>query len=85
MNTKPLGRIAVLTAITKEIDAAQERYGEFSSPHEVYGVLAEEMDELLSAIRTNLHSEARREAIQIAAVAIRFAEGLTTREVKGQV
>lgn len=52
---------------------ARARYGEFSSTHEAYGVLAEEVDELLDAIRCNDAQWVIDEAIDVAAVAIRLA------------
>jgi hypothetical protein len=50
----------------------------FSSPHEGYGVLLEEVDELWDEIKKQQPSCARMraEAIQVAAMAIRFIEDL---------
>lgn len=69
----------VLEAIGAEGDAAQESYGDFSSMHEGYGVLAEEVAELFEAIRMPQGNPSRagritKEAIQVAAVAARMAE-----------
>ena len=69
----------VLESIEAEANAAQESYGDFASMHEGYGVLAEEVAELLEAIRLKAGDpkragQIRREAIQVAAVAARMAE-----------
>jgi hypothetical protein len=58
---------------------AQEQYGDFTSMHEAWGVLAEEVDEFTREVRTKQDTPGRadrirREAIQIAAVAMRIAE-----------
>jgi len=50
-----------------------EVYGHYRSAHEAYGVLAEETLELLQAIHANDDDAAQREALQVAAVAFRFA------------
>lgn len=63
----------VRSTFWSEIDAAAAINGAFRSPHEAYGVLAEEMMEFLDAIHANNTDAARREALQIAAVAYRFA------------
>jgi NTP pyrophosphatase (non-canonical NTP hydrolase) len=60
--------------IEAEADAASEKYGAFASTHEAFGVLAEEMSELLDAIRANNLESVRAEAIQVSAVAMRLAE-----------
>jgi hypothetical protein len=69
----------VLESIEAEANASQESYGDFASMHEGYGVLAEEVAELLEAIRLKAgdpkrSGQIRREAIQVAAVAARMAE-----------
>ena len=61
---------------------ARGRYGDFTSTHEAYGVLCEEVDELLSAIRANMAEEVLEEAIQVSAVALRLAEIVCRRESK---
>jgi len=58
---------------------ARKKYGEFSSTHEAYGVLAEEVDELLDAIRCNDAQWVIDEAIDVAAVAIRLANEIANR------
>jgi hypothetical protein len=63
----------VMHEVRMEADTADRRYGPFSSTHEAYGVLAEEMAELLAAVRANRLESVRLEAIQVAAVAARCA------------
>lgn len=58
---------------------AQDRFGDYASMHEAYGVLAEEVAELFDGVRmrqtdTQRAEVIRREAIQVAAVAMRIAE-----------
>lgn len=57
----------------KEMRQAEDKYGPFHSTHEGYGVLAEEVAELLDAIRSNNPEDIQGEAIQVAAVAMRIA------------
>jgi NTP pyrophosphatase (non-canonical NTP hydrolase) len=56
-----------------EIERAELRYGPFTSTHEALGVLVEELDELRGAIRSNVLASVAREAMQVAAVALRLA------------
>lgn len=44
----------------------------FHSRHEAFAVLQEEVDELWDDIKANAHLQGRDEAIQVAAMAIRF-------------
>jgi hypothetical protein len=60
--------------VLEEMQSASAKFGAFTSAHEGYGVLAEEVSELLSAIRSNARESVRDEAIQVAAVALRLAE-----------
>ena len=64
----------IFEEITAEADFAQGKHGSFASTHEAFGVLAEEVAELLDEIRANSIEGVRREAIQVAAVAMRLAE-----------
>jgi NTP pyrophosphatase (non-canonical NTP hydrolase) len=67
-----------------ESEKAEDRYGSFASTHEGFGVLAEEVSELLDAIRSNLAGSVRIEAIQVAAVALRIAESMSNTETKAR-
>jgi len=77
----PLGmkRNEALIAIASEASAVDAKYGPFASMHEAYGVLAEEVAELFEAIRMRQSDTQRapsieREAIDVAAVALRIVE-----------
>lgn len=61
------------TRIEEEARRSYRRYGDYTSTHEAYGVLAEEVAELLDAICTNDLASIAREAIQVSAVAGRLA------------
>ena len=63
--------------INEEKTVAHVMYGPFTSAHEGYGVLAEEVAELLDAIHSNTDVVVQIEACQVAAVAWRLAESLT--------
>lgn len=69
----PQGAFATVRA---ELDAALAAYPAFHTPHEGYAVLLEEVDELWEEVKKRPASRdtdaMRREAIQVAAMAIRF-------------
>ncbi len=65
---------AMVSRVQSEAGKAGRRFGPFTSAHEGYGVLAEEVAELLDAIRSNCMDSVRREAVQVSAVALRIAE-----------
>lgn len=59
--------------VFQEVLRAQRKHEPMHSPHEAYGIIAEEFNkEFLDAIHADDHDQARKEAIQIAAMAIRF-------------
>lgn len=69
--------IVHLHDVQKAMDETQSRLlqfnrgcGAFVSTHEVYGALAEEMDELLDVVREDNLYEARQELFDVAATAI---------------
>ena len=64
----------VIQAVIEEAEYAERNWGPFTSSHEAYGVLSEEVAELLEAIRSNMMSKIAREAVQVAAVAARLAD-----------
>lgn len=68
----------LIDEVVQEAKAAQDRFGPFTSSHEGYGVLVEEVAELLYAITSNGHDQVRLEAIQVAAVAFRIVEACDT-------
>lgn len=59
---------------------SERRYGPPASTHEGYGVLAEELAELLEAVRANEMRRVGYEAIDIAAAAIRLAQACFDEE-----
>lgn len=59
-----------------EMERASRRYGPFASSHEGYGVLAEEVAEFFEAMRANDPAAMQREALQVAAVAMRLHNSL---------
>ncbi len=68
---------SVIQAVEAELAQAQLRFPPMHSAHEGYAIILEELDELFEHIRCKqgmrLVHEMKREAIQIAAMAIRFA------------
>jgi len=59
--------------ILQEYKQATIKFGEFASTHEGYAVILEELDELWDEIKINSDkSELRKEAIQVAAMGLRF-------------
>jgi NTP pyrophosphatase (non-canonical NTP hydrolase) len=66
--------------IDDEISHAKAKHGEkpFNSTHEGFAVLKEEVDELWDAVKSDASNEQLRvEAVQVAAMAIRFINELT--------
>lgn len=69
-----VSEVNVLAEVQYEIREAECKYGHPSSTHESLGVLLEEVHELTEAIRQNSAGAIQKEAIQVAAVALRLAE-----------
>jgi len=70
--------IDCINEIHKEFNAALERYKSLNGAHEGYAVILEELDELWDGIKTNKGPDAyRKEACQVAAMALRFMVELT--------
>lgn len=69
-------RIETKLAIIAELKRARQKFPKFHSAHEGFAVLNEEVDEMWDAVRKDCLSGAQREAIQVAAMAIRFIEDL---------
>jgi hypothetical protein len=70
----------VLRDIRIEHNKAISKYSKFASTHEGYAVIHEELDELWDLVKRNKgvlgNEEMRKEAIQVAAMAIRFISDL---------
>ena len=64
---------ALFDEVNRELERATSKFGSFASAHEGYAVLLEEVDELWDDVKHNRSRlEMRGEAIQIAAMALRF-------------
>ena len=65
-----------LADLVTEIEMATEKFPPMNSPHEGFAILKEEVDELWDELKKNPSSrnltKMRKEAIQVAAMAIRF-------------
>jgi hypothetical protein len=61
--------------LSDALDKAMTRHAPMHSPHEGHSVIREELDELWEHVRadTGRSTEARKEAIQIAAMGLRYA------------
>jgi hypothetical protein len=60
-------------AAYNEVMRAKEKHTkDFNSHHEGYAVLKEEVDEMWEDVKKNRHPESVQEAIQVAAMAIRY-------------
>jgi len=68
---------AALDAVVAELRAAERKFHAFHSGHEGYAVIREELDELWDAVKRDVIVEAKREAVQIAAMALRFIGDLS--------
>jgi hypothetical protein len=65
-----------LTQVRDEVERATSKFGPFNSPHEGYAVILEELDELWDEIKDSKSAGTSErqmsEAIQVAAMAVRF-------------
>lgn len=71
---------AFLDEVSTEYCGATGTHGGFKSAHEGYAVLLEEVDELWDEVKKKRHERdkvhMRRECIQIAAMAMKFARSI---------
>lgn len=70
------GLLHVLAQVQVEVERAEANWPAFNSAHEGYAIMLEEVDELWSHVKTNQKRRdieaMRAEAIQVAAMALRF-------------
>ena len=64
--------------IIEELKRAREKFPNFHNQHEGYAIIKEELDELWDDVKTN--KNAQKEAIQVAAMAVRFIVDLHQEE-----
>ena len=62
----------IMEAVRREYQFAANKFGNFNSQHEGYAILKEEVDELWDAVKDNDQELAVEEAVQVAAMAMRF-------------
>jgi len=74
----------ILKAVNDEVTRATALWPPFNSAHEGFAVLKEEVDELWDHVKTNQKKrnieDMRKEAIQVAAMAVRFANDICNEE-----
>lgn len=70
---EPPGRLQMILALVwDEVERASAKYPPFNSAHEGFAVLKEEVDELWDEVKANHPERQTAEAIQVAAMAVRF-------------
>lgn len=76
--------VAIRLEVRDELNRAQKLFSPFNTAHEGYAVMLEEVDELWAHVKMNQKKRdlvaMRKEAIQIAAMAMRFALDVCTEE-----
>jgi NTP pyrophosphatase (non-canonical NTP hydrolase) len=74
-------KLADINAVMTELEHASANFPAMRSEHEGYAILKEEVDELWDEIKKNPKNRdkaaLRREAVQVAAMALRFLNDLT--------
>lgn len=78
----------VLVEVGDEFNRATAKFGGFGNPHEGYAVILEELDELWDEIKVKAHpgqtEKMKKEATQVAAMAIRFIYDLCSQNQSGE-
>jgi hypothetical protein len=80
------GRLRATLDVLEELDRAREKFPPFASAHEGFAILKEEVDELWDEVKGNAlgrRQRMREEAIQVAAMAIRFIEDVCDKKEDG--
>lgn len=70
--------------VAAELDKARSKFADFNSSHEGWAVIYEEVDELWREVQSKgrTRESMRGEAVQIAAMAIRFIEDVCDRDTR---
>lgn len=73
-----MNRQEIFEAVNTELNSANEKFPKFNSYHEGYAVIHEELDELWDEVKKKSINQEKwklkSEAIQVAAMAIKFIE-----------
>jgi hypothetical protein len=71
---------AAFELVRKELERAKNRFEDFTTYHQGYAVLKEEVDKLWDKVKAKNpdRNEVRHEAVQVAAMALRFIIDLDT-------
>lgn len=81
-------RDRAVSAAMAEVDRASAKFAPFNSAHEGYAVLLEEVDELWEIVKLRQDARdlqaMRKEAVQVAAMALRFVIDICNEE-RGRV
>jgi hypothetical protein len=72
VSTSPDAIPSLLAEVEAELRSAVTRFPKMNSAHEGWAVIWEELDELWTEVRGNDPVRAREEAVQVAAMAVRF-------------
>jgi hypothetical protein len=73
-----------LALVRAEVLRAESKYGPFNTTHEGYGILMEEVEELWEDVKFNRVPQALEEAVQVAAMGVRFMRDLAGANAKGE-
>jgi NTP pyrophosphatase (non-canonical NTP hydrolase) len=63
-----------LEELEDRVGQSRARYGAYTSSHEALGVISEEYQELMQAVRGNYASSIYEEALDLAACALKLAQ-----------
>lgn len=87
-NSEVMRNLTVAQQVAIELDLATNKFPSFNSAHEGFAVLKEEVDELWDEVKAKQGArdiaKMRKEAIQVAAMAMRFVLDVCDNE-RGQV
>ena len=78
------GERSAVDVVLTELRRATKKFGAFHSAHEGYAVLREELDELWDEVKANNLVRQEEEAIQVAAMALRYLQDVCGMTVWNQ-